>query len=323
MAITNYGTVLKLICDGNNISARELARRLNLSHTMIGNYLNGNRPIPDDFQAQIHNVCTEFTNQELDRLDAIFGAQTNRIELAKQTPIRRKAIVQLASTAKGLTDSDAAMLAALVHRFSDFPESEKRKIRELVGKDAIEEMMKARNLQGESSRVPFRTSDNIEYAAMVLREKLLLSDTKLIPLLDVLETKLPKVWPEFRHRNRTFSDMYPEEAKANPTMKRIYFRDDVFENLMQMDGRARFTTAHEIGHLCLHCPDTAITYPSKNQSEIGDAEEQADLFAISFLFPRKFANEYSNPSEVMKDFGVSYTAATRALGRYKRRTSYA
>jgi len=90
------------------------------------------------------------------------------------------------------------------------------------------------------------------------------------------------------------------EAVTYPRHRTLGLAPDVYEALLSGDGRARFTTAHEIGHLFLHS-DSADGFESGTGPPLyrkgqlpayRDPEWQADSFAASFLMPIATVQEF-------------------------------
>lgn len=109
------------------------------------------------------------------------------------------------------------------------------------------------------------------------------------------------------------------EGLTCPNGKFIMLREDVYNGVWAGDRRARFTTAHELGHWTLH------TNISMARARRGDgtptyrlAEPQADQFAAELLMPEGFIGRWDDENDLMERFGVSFSAARNRL-HYLRR----
>ena len=104
--------------------------------------------------------------------------------------------------------------------------------------------------------------------------------------------------------------------------------------LMDRDGRARFTPAHEIGHIKLHLDklieltklphiEVALARASQTHSDSCDSEVQANRFAAAFLAPDDGLKVLDRDGAldidtVMKVFGMSRSAALWRIHNYRR-----
>ena len=134
-------------------------------------------------------------------------------------------------------------------------------------------------------------------------------------IVSIIENEFPKLDPSFALIVEAACALDNVEAYTAFDPPKIVVRENVYVAARSMDGRARWTFAHELGHLVLH--HTAVPLhraPEKYRSIAGvkpfaSAEKQADKFAASFLMPAWIASEYSEPAELARSCGVSYLAA--------------
>ena len=101
------------------------------------------------------------------------------------------------------------------------------------------------------------------------------------------------------------------EALTNPDAMTIILRADTYDALCDVSDpkhcRARFTVAHEIGHLILH-EGFALARGAVRHKHYEDSEWQADTFSAELLMPSHMCKELSI-QEIQAKFVVSYTAA--------------
>ena len=100
---------------------------------------------------------------------------------------------------------------------------------------------------------------------------------------------------------------------VNPDKGELLIREDVYLALTDPTsyghGRARFTLAHEIGHLILHEGVTLNRQVKvKNHKIYEDSEWQADTFSAELLMPSHMCRGLSL-EEIQTKFVVSYSAA--------------
>lgn len=104
-----------------------------------------------------------------------------------------------------------------------------------------------------------------------------------------------------------------EDACALPDDRKIILTPRTYDGIYHGDPRARFTLAHEVGHILLH--NSEIQGLARG-NRLGtshkvycDSEWQADTFAAEFLMPADIARGMSE-EEIMNTFGVSHSSAT-------------
>lgn len=145
-----------------------------------------------------------------------------------------------------------------------------------------------------------------------------------VDIVRILENTLPRVFPPFSlvieppqgDNIEAFTEFEP------PT---ITIREPVYLAASKRDGRARWTFAHELGHLTLH--DSAVPMARapieyqrmKNLPAYASAEKQADKFAAAFLMPEAIVRRYGDPISLSSACGVSYAAAKIQIEKIKRK----
>lgn len=126
--------------------------------------------------------------------------------------------------------------------------------------------------------------------------------------------QLRKIFPKLRMKVVS-DDLLPGlEARAYPKQWLIKIRKGMNEGLRRGDARARWTLAHEIAHVILQHPKTALA--RKRDVDSGTLlEREADLFVATFLAPyNENARQCRTPEEIKELFNISIGAAER---RYK------
>jgi Zn-dependent peptidase ImmA (M78 family) len=163
-------------------------------------------------------------------------------------------------------------------------------------------------------RVPPRSTEKVREAALALRRNLEI-DSAWFPLVEVIEHVLPRVFDDFTldiRTEREMRDIYGAgtAAMTTPATKRIELREDVYDQLHLHEGRARFTVAHELGHLFLHQGGGLARTDRASPMKIYEsAEWQADTFAAELLIPLQHAMQCMSVDQMMMVFGVSRQAA--------------
>lgn len=134
-----------------------------------------------------------------------------------------------------------------------------------------------------------------------------------VDMLDLLEDTLFQVGLSFHVDDPASPILNPEEdACAFPDRDFLVLSPRVYEGLCNDDPRARFTLAHEVGHMLMHGSNIqGFARPRTGSSPhkaYCDSEWQADTFAAEFLMPASIARGMTEQG-IMDAFGVSASAA--------------
>lgn len=181
-------------------------------------------------------------------------------------------------------------------------------------------------------RVPPTSWANLEHKAEEVRRKVapesLLSPCS-IDLANLFEFELKRLYGY----DYQIKDMPSGiEAMTLCNSKNIILSSETYDGLHDGDGRARFTVAHELGHIIIHAPylcqstsgrqySTGVRLNRSSLAPYEDPEVQANVFAARFLMPtnqviimlKAGANEY----KIATTFGVSVEAARYCIQKLK------
>ena len=129
-------------------------------------------------------------------------------------------------------------------------------------------------------------------------------------LLKVIEVILPRLSNfKFEFEIHSNSIMGTTEAAMSPDTMKMYIREDVYDQLHQGNGRARFTIAHEIGHFILHDGVALARFNDGKHKAYEDSEWQANFFAAELLAPCIACKEINSIERLVNSFGISYECA--------------
>ena len=96
-----------------------------------------------------------------------------------------------------------------------------------------------------------------------------------------------------------------------PSQKKIRLNEEIYVKALEGDGYARFSVAHEIGHLIWHTPESISLCRLKHGEKLityEDPEWQADAFAGELLMYHPLVKNMS-PLEIELKCGVTRKAA--------------
>lgn len=167
---------------------------------------------------------------------------------------------------------------------------------------------------GNDFIVPPRRWAEIGGIADNLRQQLGQAETPRVPVIEIIERVLDQRLGLLNCEVGSHQEMGRAEGYTCPKGEFIMLREDVYEGVWAGEGRARFTTAHELGHWAMH------TNIPLARAKRGDgtpsfrlAEPQANQFAAEFLMPECFIDAWDEEDDLVQRFGVSWEAARNRL----------
>lgn len=116
-----------------------------------------------------------------------------------------------------------------------------------------------------------------------------------------------------------------EEAYTDGETNKLFISEEIFEGIVNGTPRARFTFAHELGHLVMHdgVRSRAIYgHEFRKQAGVKGAakdKSEADNFAAAFLMPVILVRKCSSPQQLAELSKASLTAATVRFEQVKKR----
>jgi hypothetical protein len=100
------------------------------------------------------------------------------------------------------------------------------------------------------------------------------------------------------------------EARAYPPSWIIKIRQSVLDGLLRGDAGARWTLAHELGHVLLQHPGR----PFRNRGAANDViEREAHTFAAEFLAPSEYVKKQQSAEKIQTTCRISLEAAQRRI----------
>ena len=163
------------------------------------------------------------------------------------------------------------------------------------------------------------SAQSIKDKARTVRDKFFnLLPADAIDLVRILEHTLHQYKVTFEVRE--IHEMPDVEGWTNPDAALVILREDVYDALCDstnpMHNRARFTAAHELGHLFLHEGVTFARGALPTHKHFEDSEWQADMFAAELLMPTEMCFGMSI-EQIQTQFQVGYLAAKNKFNSLK------
>lgn len=145
--------------------------------------------------------------------------------------------------------------------------------------------------------------------ASYIRENIFEAPAGYFDIIRYMELALPSRMPGFVLDVVEHEEMGNLEGLTFPDEKIIRLRSDVYEGAYEGNARARFTVAHEFGHLLLHAGH-ARAESKRPPKPYEQPEWQADNFAAELLMPvKEIASVCISAGEIAAQYGVSLQAA--------------
>lgn len=151
----------------------------------------------------------------------------------------------------------------------------------------------------------------IEQVAKTIRDSLAVKDKFPAHKLELIVNLLTKGNCQLHVDNSM-----REEGKTFITGDAICLREDVYDNLLNHELRARFTSLHELAHRILHCrPNSGIAQcRTNNIPKYCDPEWQADALAGALLCPAEQIKKLNlSIDNIMDRYLVSRPCAEKRL----------
>ena len=167
-------------------------------------------------------------------------------------------------------------------------------------------------MSGPDYIVPPRSWANIASLTDSIRIQFSLSDTPNFPVMDFLERVLFQKMGVVELEVGDKAEMGPYEGLTDQSGRTIILREDVYEDAWNGDGRARFTVAHELGHLFMHT-GIPMARAAGSVKPFRLSEPQANQFAAELLMPRHFMSPSDRPDHVIARHQVSHEAAANRI----------
>ncbi|PBB68105.1 hypothetical protein CK228_13400 [Mesorhizobium sp. WSM4312] len=175
------------------------------------------------------------------------------------------------------------------------------------------------------------TQPQMAKVASKYRHEFDLAHSEFVNIVEVLEFKLPLIYPRFRLVVRD-KEKLNDEAVTETKNDRILVREDIYDGACEGDAYCRFVLAHELGHFLLHretmkdlhtVSSGEYSENIKNLNAIESAEDQATIFARHFLVHPAIAFRYKEDIDILcRKTGVPRDEAATAITISKRQEMF-
>lgn len=175
-------------------------------------------------------------------------------------------------------------------------------------------------MSGQDFIVPPLSWPVIDQVGLNVRQQFGLAERASFPIFEFLERVLDQGMSTIEFLVGDRSEMGLAEGYTDQRGEFIMIREDVYRAGLDGQGRARFTAAHELGHLILHTQaPLARAQPGQEVKPYSRAEPQANQFASAILMPLRFFQASDTPDVVATRHGVSREAARLRIEYFRKK----
>jgi Zn-dependent peptidase ImmA (M78 family) len=153
-----------------------------------------------------------------------------------------------------------------------------------------------------------RSKQDIANLANLVREALQLGDER-VAMAQLLEFVLPDLIEDYDFQVVDDAELAGAEGLTDLSRPVIRMSNTTYSELLEADPRARFTAAHELGHLLMHSNNHIHYARVDHVDRRSDPEWQANEFAAAFLMPEASFRQTQSIEEAMTRFGVGFRSA--------------
>lgn len=260
--LTPFGVEARKLRVEREMRLLDLSEKMGHSVAFISAVETGRKPIPDAYLHQMVRAM-DLTAEEIRGLRR--AAERTRKEVRVDN----------------LAGEQRELVAAFARKLDEVPDEIIEKLKTIVLKSIGSEIPFERKRRGII--VPPMSTEKLRRFAEQVRG-LFVGDDKIdFPIMDVLEFKLQKIFPDYFIDVQDEDVMGEDEGRVLAGSNSIILRTDVYAGACRGDRRARFTACHEFGHYLMHRGVVLARARGDGDKIYQDSEWQADEFAGTLL----------------------------------------
>jgi len=288
----------------------DMAKNIGVSSSFLSSIEYGRRNPPEGFHDLVAKTY-KLSLKDASELSTLYAHARDKISLAPTQNLGREVAVALARRMNSLPHSKLQEIQRLLDEDDGqlpFPltESTDRLGLPSSGVGALNYVVKPRSWK------------EIDEIAQSFRKTYKITDSKINPI-EILEHRMLDI-------QGVHMDVYPEEEMGLTEGftdfhgEYIVLREDVYHGAWTGNTRARFTVAHEIGHVELHKGQIngMTRMPTKSDKNYVLSEPQANEYAACLLMPLVHFDAADSIRSVAQKFGVSKTPARLRLDKFRK-----
>jgi hypothetical protein len=161
---------------------------------------------------------------------------------------------------------------------------------------------------------PARTVDELEQVAARLRCAAGINAVRAFDIVDIIERKLPTVFPGLKLIRVVDEQLPHAEAEANSCTNTILVRESIYQRAKDWNPRARMILTEEVCHIALGHTGPRYRRHENNKNIFSKTEKrdehEARQLAALLLAPTAFAKACTSPEQIAEQFCLSNEAAS-------------
>lgn len=306
-----FGEEMRKLRKKHSIRLLDVASKMNVSVSFLSAVEIGVKRVSDRY---IESIATAMNLDDEERRVLVTSASYDRPKVE---------VNHLSDKRRALVDS----FAKKVNRLND---AELKKIREMLDlyilpranfserRLEVNEAYKWEHKRHPGFVVQPRDKVWIHNIAENVRRKFCPDQITYFPIEHVVEFELDRVAEGFSLFIVPHIVLPEYEAAVHVRRKLFCISELTYRKVIERDPRARFTMAHELGHLVMHRNEgKKVALVTNSSGEMyRDSEWQADVFAQALLISRENIRRLKSTEEAVSACRVSHRAAEMAFRYY-------
>jgi transcriptional regulator with XRE-family HTH domain len=294
--LTPYGVAARKLRLDRGLRLLDLADALGVTDTFVSAVETGKKPIPKDFVAKVSK--------------AIGLSPTEERELERAADRTRQEV-----SVAPLSGEKRELVAEFARRIDSLPPDLLRRVKRAVYRSSAERPFERVR---PGLLVPPMSTATLRQFAEAVRTALSEDEETAIPIMDILEFRLPQIMDGFHIQIESQAEMGPEEGRMAAGANSIVFREDVYRAAWRDDGRARFTACHELAHFLLHREIRMARARGDGHPVYRDSEWQADTFAGTLLMSPRHLKQFQSIDDAARRCKMTPHAAGVMWFKYRK-----
>lgn len=295
--LTPFGIEARKLRLEREMRLLDLSEKMGHSVAFISAVETGRKPIPDAY---------------LHKMTSAMNLNPEEIRRLRRAAERTRKEVRVDS----LSGNQRELVAAFARKLDDVPDDIIEKLKTIVFKSEGPERPFERKRRGII--VPPMSTEKLRRFAEQIRDVFVKSDRIDFPIMDVLEFKLQKIFPDFVLDIHDEEAMGDDEGRVLAGSDAIILRADVYCGACRGERRDRFMACHEFGHYLMHRGVVLARARGDGDKIYQDSEWQADEFAGTLLMSPRHVNLFNSAEEAAEACKMNPAASRVMWTKYKK-----
>jgi transcriptional regulator with XRE-family HTH domain len=294
--LTPFGISIRKLRLDKGLRLLDLAALMGCSSSFISAIETGRKSIPDSYVVAVSRAM-KLSAAEIKELRRAADRSRKEVRLDK------------------LPEEDRELVAAFARRLDKVPADMMARLKKIVMKSSSSDVPFQRKRRGII--VPALSTQAIRSFADKVRSVFVEDDQIELPVMDILEFRMERVFEGFYIDVQDREAMGDDEGRMVTGRNGIVLREDVYDDAWKGDGRARFTACHELGHFLMHRTVTMARARDDADKIFCDSEWQADTFAGTLLMSPRHLPLFRDAGDAAQACKMTTAAAQVMWAKYQ------